>query len=719
MKLRDYFLDKNDGQKHDYKAKTFTSPSNWTPADHQVRPETLNTIQCIVSSTENLLNKHLIYRNQYLRLNSHKENLTRAETESLSRLKNNSSIVIKPADKGSATVIMNKSSYMAEAYRQLNNSKYYMRIKEPLLKLNISKINEILNRMLSEKFISYKQFEFLQAKDSDRHRVFYLLPKIHKPREKWPRADMPEGRPIVSDCGSESYRVSQFIDSFLKPISIKHPAYLRDTYDFVSKIKDRIVPKGAILVTGDVSSLYTNMKIDRTLSVTRDALHKHRVPGRPDKYIMQLLEVTLKNNDFCFNGEYFLQTCGTAMGKTYAPSLADLYLEEFDYKAMYGFRIKPLFYFRFLDDIFFVWTGTLAELTEYEIYLNSLIDGIKVTLTASESEISFLDTTIYKMANDNVNDILQTKVFFKDTDTHQLLHKASFHPKHTTKGVLKSQLLRFKRISSSYANYSDSCSILFKALRQRGYSRRLMRQMKREIWLSEPRSRDAVVTDQDILPIVIPYNDVGCKLAKLWKSIISLNPNFSGYRLITAFSNGQNLSKKLVHSSMQLPAGRQSERRPTLSTGNSCRRCTSIRCKACNYITEGARFRSAVNDKTFTVRGSLNCTSKNLVYLVSCRKCNQQYVGETGRTLGERICDHLSCIRLKKPTPIGLHFNQAGHSVSDFTAKAIEQFSETDTVQVRRMKETTWQTLLQTAYPYGINNLKTDFLPSNRLENAI
>jgi len=29
--------------------------------------------------------------------------------------------------------------------------------------------------------------------------------------------------------------------------------------------------------------------------------------------------------------------------------------------------------------------------------------------------------------------ILKTRVYFKPTDTHQLLHATSFHPKHTTR----------------------------------------------------------------------------------------------------------------------------------------------------------------------------------------------------------------------------------------------------------------------------------------------
>ena len=82
------------------------------------------------------------------------------------------------------------------------------------------------------------------------------------------------------------------------------------------------------------------------------------------------------------------------MGKSYAPEIADLYLGELDEKAMHGFKINPLFYFRFLDDIHFVWTGTMEELQQYEIYLNSVIDGISITLNYSYEKVDFLDIAI-------------------------------------------------------------------------------------------------------------------------------------------------------------------------------------------------------------------------------------------------------------------------------------------------------------------------------------
>ena len=58
---------------------------------------------------------------------------------------------------------------------------------------------------------------------------------------------------------------------------------------------------------------------------------------------------------------------------------------------------------------------------------------------------------------------------------------------------------------------------------------------------------------------------------------------------------------------------------------------------------------------------------------------------------------------------MALHFNMANHSMADFTITGIERMLSTDST-TRRMKESTWQNLLQTAYPLGINNLKRWYL---------
>ena len=93
---------------------------------------------------------------------------------------------------------------------------------------------------------------------------------------------------------------------------------------------------------------------------------------------------------------------------------------------MNNFRILPKLYGRFLDDIFAVWPGSRQDLMEYEAFLNALIPGIKVTFTVRDQAVEFLDTVVYKQFLPDGTCRLQTKVYFKSTDTHQLLHRNSF-----------------------------------------------------------------------------------------------------------------------------------------------------------------------------------------------------------------------------------------------------------------------------------------------------
>ena len=88
---------------------------------------------------------------------------------------------------------------------------------------------------------------------------FYGLAKIHKIYE-----DFPPLRPIVSQINSPTYALSKFVDSFLKYQARKCKSFIRDTKDFLNKIKAiGELPKNAILVTMDVASLYTNIDHDK------------------------------------------------------------------------------------------------------------------------------------------------------------------------------------------------------------------------------------------------------------------------------------------------------------------------------------------------------------------------------------------------------------------------------------------------------------------------
>lgn len=282
----------------------FTGKSPWTPSTRQLSDPTLHMLDKINESTSNLTAGKLYTtgENKYMK-HKCKPNLTTTQLQTIKDLRSNPNIIIKPAHEGGAIVVMATEAYKFEVYRQLHNLEYYRPLPAPMYPDTAIHLEQVLSDLLRTGYVTSSQYGYLKPEvNKMTARYFYLLPKIHKPRESWPRPDMPAGRPIVSDCNSESSRICAYIDYYLQPLSIIHESYLKDTYDFINKIKGQHINPNWLLITADVESLYTNMCIDIIIEAIKEIFMENPDPTRPDQHIIQLLEITLKNNDFEFNG---------------------------------------------------------------------------------------------------------------------------------------------------------------------------------------------------------------------------------------------------------------------------------------------------------------------------------------------------------------------------------------------------------------------------------
>ena len=74
-------------------------------------------------------------------------NLTPAETGAIQELKERDGIVIKPADKCSAVVVMDKVDYLEEANRQLTDERFYKKLDSDPTEEFSTKITQELNTM--------------------------------------------------------------------------------------------------------------------------------------------------------------------------------------------------------------------------------------------------------------------------------------------------------------------------------------------------------------------------------------------------------------------------------------------------------------------------------------------------------------------------------------------------------------------------------------------
>ena len=129
-------------------------------------------------------------------------------------------------------------------------------------------------------------------------------------------------------------------------------------------------------------------------------------------------------------------------------------------------------------------------------------------------------------------------------------------------------------------------------------------------------------------------------------------------------------------------------------------------------------FTSHKTSQVFKMKSAAFCKSSNIVYLITCRRCGQQYVGKTGQPLHPRIDSHRFNIvhRRTEESLVAEHFNGTGHTLADMTVMTIDPLYSHDPC-LRKMRESRWIRTLVTSHPFGMNlrvdslwNLPDDYL---------
>ena len=107
---------------------------------------------------------------------------------------------------------------------------------------------------------------------------------------------------------------------------------------------------------------------------------------------------------------------------------------------------------------------------------------------------------------------------------------------------------------------------------------------------------------------------------------------------------------------------------------------------------------------SFKLNYDTNYTTRNVIYFISCKKCDKLYVGQTSQHMSKRINSHKFCIiNFKDPdfsTRVATHFIADDHSCRDFSFMPI--YIVPDDMEWL-LKETYWIHKLGTKFPSGIN----------------
>ncbi|XP_043915095.1 3'-5' RNA helicase YTHDC2 [Protopterus annectens] len=424
---------------------------------------------------------HFHFRSDY----NIKHNLSISEQLALTHLKNNTDIVILSADKGGAVVVMDADYYWDEGNRQLSNHHHYMKMSTDPTPNFKREIDDFLQEAVEAGIISDKIKSHLIVKDPAKQ-YLYLLPKIHKSLHK------PPGRPIVSGIGSLTEPLSVFLTEKLKPLLSLIRARLHDTTEFLQIVSESELEPDWLMCTLDVKSLYTSILHWAGLAALDFWLNKANIysPGF-NTLLICMAEHILTKNVFYFKQDCYWQIQGTAMGASFAPIYADLYMgyveEHIIYDELHNIYIPEIdIWRRYLDDCWLVWKGGSDYLQEFVEHLNGNIWGTEFTVYYHHNEIHFLDVFLQRQPDNT----LKTSVYRKFPEFNTLLHANSVHPKHTINNIPKSQFLWLKRICSSEQDLKQHHGDLANRFLTRGYSRHTISSAMQ--W-SRNQSRDSLL----------------------------------------------------------------------------------------------------------------------------------------------------------------------------------------------------------------------------------
>ena len=677
MRLKEHFAKKQNSDSEQLTAEQL----KFRPKSTFIPPAQSHTLEAFITAVETDIKAHTP-------TNTRHDNLTPAERQSLVKLRNDSNIVIKPADKGSSVVVQDKDDYIAEAERQLADQRFYRKLDYDPTAEHEKAVAKTLYKIHEAGYIDDKALEYLLP-DRSKPGRFYLLPKIHK--EGHP------GRPIISANDHPTEKISEFIDFHLRPLVQKLPSYIQDTTDYINKTPKHNLPENTLLATLDVVSLYTNIPHEEGIEACREAWDSRENPTIPTSYLVELLTHVLKLNNFEFNGEHYLQVNGTAMGTRMAPSYANIFMGKLEKNLLDQAPHRPLSWFRFIDDVETKWADSREHFEEFLEFANTFHQSIKFTANISDSCNTFLDT---KSTIENRS--ITIDLYSKPVDAHQYLLPSSSHPRHIIKNLPRGLAIRIKRICSNPETCDKRLDELKIHLMRRGYTSQIIenafseiRTMDRSVLLRYKTKRQSTR-----VPLVVTYHPDGPHFAQIirkhWgiiESVDEINAIFKDPPIV-AFRRPKNLKDHLVRAKIN------TER--TNDPGTS--KCGHGGCRICrDHMPVTKTFKSTTTGITFNIHQKLNCNSKNLIYLLTCKICGMQYIGETKTRFRERMNNHKAAINNGYDNSVARHFNSPGHSLEALEMLPIENNPNWSDVE-RNEREKYWMRQLATLPGQGLND---------------
>ena len=523
-----------------------------------------------------------------------KLNLTKEEHKALEELKKDKTRMILTVDKGVSIVMLDREEYIKKADELLSQSSYKKISTDPTNRYK-SRLITLLKKIKTEGGMYEATYRRLYPTEASPPK-FYGLPKVHK-------SGMPL-RPIVSSIGSVTYQTAKELSRILKPLVGRSPHHVQNNQDFLKQLEEIKMGPDDIIMSYDVRALFTSVPIKPALKVIQKFLEEdHTLPQRTTmtvKNITCLLEFCLTSTYFTFQEKFYEQVEGAAMSSPLSPIVANLYMEDFEMRALNTAPQPPLMWKRYVDDTCVIIKA--AQKQSFLDHINSIDKNIQFTSEepTSNEAIPFLDILLTPGEDGKIS----TSVFRKSTHTDLYMQWDSNHDISAKYSVIGTLHHRANTISSSPELLQKEEKHLKKVLARCKYPEWAINRVKIKMRTPAQGSQQKKKSCKNANPkqnyIVVPY----------YKGLgESLKRTCQKYGVQVYFKGGNTIKSLLI----------------------------------------------APKDKDPLMKKS------GVIYRYKCDRveCDEEYIGESSRNFGERFKEHQ-----KAPSPIYDHHNTTGHNIN-------------------------------------------------------
>lgn len=424
-----------------------------------------------------------LIRNQRLNDSQHDRMFTHS-------LIDDTSITCKPADKNLGLVLVDTAWYDAELRKMLADRATYARFSNPVdrtrdVKALTASLYEQLQALVKrheltltgwnpgavEQVTSYMASKI--GKTTAKVPEIYLLIKVHKPKGLCGRPIVPCTRWITTPA---SVLADHLLQEIVNTTAAPSMAWLvKDTKSFVNELEHThshgsATASSRVLLTADISSLYTNIDTKLGLRLVREFLVELAVRPALIELIMDLLSFVMNNSYLSYRGQVYKQIDGTAMGTTCAPIYANIVVYQLERSVIREFQLERgtlHLYRRYLDDIFADIDARDAE--RFKQRMNALHPKLFFEFASDPNEAAFLDLHISKGRRFHEDGRFDLRVHQKKMNLYLYIPYLSFHTDAAKKSFIQTELMRYIRNTSDQAEYNELKAIFYQRLRDRGY----------------------------------------------------------------------------------------------------------------------------------------------------------------------------------------------------------------------------------------------------------